>query len=102
MKTLAVPIAAVGAAIASLGTAAVLAADNINKAYNAIRVGSGATGEDLEALKSDFDAVFGTIPAGAGEGRDGDRRPQHPARAHRETVAKYGDSVLGTFPDHWD
>jgi hypothetical protein len=67
MKTLAVPIAAVGAAIASLGTAAVLAADNINKAYNAIRVGSGATGEDLEALKSDFDAVFGTIPAGAGE-----------------------------------
>jgi len=67
MKTLAVPIAAVGAAIASLGTAAVLAADNINKAYNAIRVGTGATGEDLEALKSDFDAVFGTIPAGAGE-----------------------------------
>ncbi len=67
MKTLAVPIAAVGAAIASLGTAAVLAADNINKTYNAIRVGSGATGEDLEALKSDFDAVFGTIPAGAGE-----------------------------------
>jgi len=31
MKTLAVPIAAVGAAIAGLGTAAVLAADNINK-----------------------------------------------------------------------
>jgi len=101
MKTLAVPIAAVGAAIASLGTAAVLAADNINKAYNAIRVGTGATGEDLEALKSDFDAVFAQSPP-APVRSDGDRRPQHPARAHRETVAKYGDSVLGTFPDHWD
>jgi len=102
MKTLAVPIAAVGAAIAGLGTAAVLAADNINKAYNAIRVGTGATGEDLEALKSDFDAVFGTIPAGAGEVGTAIADLNTRLRAHRETVAKYGDSVLGTFPDHWD
>ena len=48
-------------------TAAILAADDMNKAYNNIRVGSGATGEALEVLKGDFDAVFGTVPADAAE-----------------------------------
>ncbi len=67
LSKLKVPIAAVGAAVAAMGTAAVLAADNINKAYAGIRVGSGATGEALEILKSDFDAVFGTVPADAAE-----------------------------------
>lgn len=67
LSKLKVPIAAVGAAVAAVGTAAVVAADNIDKAYNAIRVGSGATGEALEGLKDDFDAVFGTIPAGAAD-----------------------------------
>ncbi|MFA7122023.1 MAG: phage tail tape measure protein [Bacilli bacterium] len=68
MKGLAVPLATVGAAVAAaIGTAAVMSADTIDKAYAAIRVGTGATGEALEVLKSDFDAVFGTIPAGAGE-----------------------------------
>ncbi|MFA5407167.1 MAG: phage tail tape measure protein [Bacilli bacterium] len=67
LSKLKVPIAAIGAAVAAMGTAAVLAADNINKAYAGIRVGSGATGEALEILKSDFDAVFGTVPADAAE-----------------------------------
>ena len=67
LSKLKVPIAAVGAAVAAIGTAAILAADDMNKAYNNIRVGSGATGEALEILKSDFDAVFGTVPAAAGD-----------------------------------
>ena len=65
LSKLKVPIAAVGAAVAAIGTAAILAADDMNKAYNNIRVGSGATGEALEVLKGDFDAVFGTVPADA-------------------------------------
>ena len=67
LSKLKVPIAAVGAAVAAIGTAAILAADDMNKAYNNIRVGSGATGEALEVLKGDFDAVFGTVPAAAGD-----------------------------------
>ena len=67
LSKLKVPIAVAGAAVATVGTAAVVAADNIDKAYNAIRVGSGATGEALEGLKDDFDAVFGTVPADAAE-----------------------------------
>jgi len=68
MKTLAVPIAAVGAAIASLGTAAVLAADNINKAYNAIRVWDGCdrggSGKPSNLILTRCSAQS---PAGAGE-----------------------------------
>lgn len=67
LSKLKVPIAVVGAAVAAIGTAAILAADDMNKAYNNIRVGSGATGEALEVLKGDFDAVFGTVPAAAGD-----------------------------------
>jgi len=79
------------AAIASLGTAAVLAADNITKRTRdpvgrCDRGGSGSLKSDLTRVRNPAAPVRS----------DGDRRPQHPARAHREPVAKYGDSVLGT------
>ena len=67
LDKLKVPIAAIAGAVAAMGTAAVFAADDMNKAYGTIRSGSGATGEALEVLKGDFDAVFGTVPAAAGD-----------------------------------
>ncbi|WP_020007411.1 phage tail tape measure protein [Salinicoccus albus] len=54
--------AAVTAPILGLGTAAFAAANDFDKAYNTIQVGTGATGKDLEGLKQNFENVFTSIP----------------------------------------
>ena len=53
--------------IAGLGAAAISAANEIDAAYKAIQVGTGATGKDLEALKENFDNVFTEVPQSADE-----------------------------------
>lgn len=57
----------VTAPIVGVGAAAFKAADDIDKAMNTIRVGTGATGQDLEQLEEDFKAVFKDVPASADE-----------------------------------
>jgi TP901 family phage tail tape measure protein len=54
--------AAVTAPIVGLGTVAFAAADQMDKAYREIQVGSGATGDALEDLKQSFDNVFVGVP----------------------------------------
>ena len=57
---------AMGAAFASAAAVAVKALYDLgaefDNAYDAIRVGTGATGEALEALKQDFKDVYGSVP----------------------------------------
>lgn len=57
----------VTAPIVAVGTAAFKAADDIDKALRDIRVGTGATGKDLEQLEEDFKSVFKRVPADANE-----------------------------------
>lgn len=65
--------AAMGAAFVTAGVVAVKAIADITKslydlgsqfdeAYDAIRIGTGATGDDLEALKDDFKDVYSSVP----------------------------------------
>lgn len=51
--------------ILALGAAAVAASSDLNGAFREIRVGTGATGEQLNALKDNFAHVFSTVPASA-------------------------------------
>lgn len=57
---------AMGAAFASAAAVAVKALYDLgaefDNAYDAIRVGTGATGEALETLKEDFKDVYGSVP----------------------------------------
>lgn len=46
----------------AVGTAAFAAANDVDAAYNNIKVGTGATGDALEGLKEDFKVVFRDIP----------------------------------------
>ncbi|MGJ9460282.1 phage tail tape measure protein [Oceanobacillus sp. CF4.6] len=55
------------APILGLGTVAFAAANEMDQAYSAIRAGTGATGEDLEALKENFKNVFTNVPESADE-----------------------------------
>jgi TP901 family phage tail tape measure protein len=48
------------------GLAAVKIGDTFDKAFDQIRVGTGATGEALEGLKADFKEVFKDVPVDAG------------------------------------
>ena len=65
--------AAMGAAFVTAGVVAVKAIADITKslydlgsqfdeAYDAIRIGTGATGDDLESLKDDFKDVYSSVP----------------------------------------
>lgn len=47
------------------GGAAFAAADQIDKAYRELRVGTGATGEALDDLEESFDKVFKSVPDGS-------------------------------------
>ncbi|MRG87008.1 phage tail tape measure protein [Salinibacillus xinjiangensis] len=49
----------------ALGGAAFMAADDIDKAFRNIRVGTGATGDKLEDLKESFENVFTSVPESA-------------------------------------
>ncbi len=53
----------VTAPLVAIGGSAVYAANEMDKAMKSIRVGTGATGEALEALGEDFRAVLGEVPA---------------------------------------
>ncbi len=57
-------LAAVGAAagLVALGVAALKFGSDFQSAFNTIRVGTGATGDELEALNEDFKAVLRTGP----------------------------------------
>ncbi len=62
--TAAVAAAAVAAAaLAGLAIAAVKLGGEFDKAYDTIRVGTGATGEVLDGLKADFKEVVKSVPA---------------------------------------
>lgn len=53
------------APLTALGGTAMAAADQIDKAYRNIKVGTGATGEALEGLKESFNNVFAEVPDSA-------------------------------------
>ena len=57
----------VTAPIVAAGGLVLKVADDFDQAYNTIRTGTGATGQDLENLKDSFRAVFGVVPNGADE-----------------------------------
>lgn len=67
ISALAVPIAAVGAAFATIGVAAAKAADETDKAYNTIRIGTGATGAALKDLQTQFDDLRGEVVGDVGD-----------------------------------
>ncbi len=52
-------------ALAALGAAGWKAANDLDGVYDTIQIGTGAAGDELDGLKSDFDAVFKTVPADA-------------------------------------
>lgn len=60
-KAAAFAVAGVGAAVAGIGVAAFEIGAQFDSAFDAIRIGTGATGENLEGLKADFRAVAGTV-----------------------------------------
>lgn len=51
--------------IIAVGKAAFDASEEINDAYDTIRIGTGATGDALDELKASFDNVFTSFPADA-------------------------------------
>ncbi|SET86340.1 phage tail tape measure protein, TP901 family, core region, partial [Oceanobacillus limi] len=55
----------VTAPIMAAGGVALAAADQFDKAYRDIRVGTGATGDALDDLENSFDNVFSSVPDGA-------------------------------------
>jgi TP901 family phage tail tape measure protein len=57
--------AVVGAAFVGIGVFALKSAVDLDKAYDTIRTGTGATGKDLDALKTSFKTVFKGVPASA-------------------------------------
>lgn len=54
------------AALVALGAAAFRLGSDFDAAYDAIRIGTGATGEALQGLKDDFKAVAADVPADFG------------------------------------
>lgn len=54
--------AAITAPLVGLGTAAFQAAETLDGAFDKIRVGTGATGAQLDALQGSFRNVFGDVP----------------------------------------
>lgn len=66
LKGLNLKAIAMGATFTGAAIVATKALYNLGKefdnAYDAIRVGTGATGEALEALKADFKDVYGSVP----------------------------------------
>src|SRR5438093_126022 len=57
----------VSAPFQAIGVAALAASADIKSAMNVIRAGTGATGEALASLKTDFKAVFANTPESAQE-----------------------------------
>ena len=51
--------------IIGIGTAIFGATNTVQEALKIIRVGTGATGEALQGLRDDFDAVWGSVPGSA-------------------------------------
>lgn len=52
-------------AVTAIGAAAWKAGHTLDAAYDTIRIQTGATGEQLQALQRDFDAVFANFPGDA-------------------------------------
>jgi len=57
--------AAAGAALVGLGAAAFSAGMTVDEAMDTIRVSTGASGDELDALGADFQAVFSRVPGEA-------------------------------------
>lgn len=55
-------MAAAGAAVVGVGVAAYKLGQEFDKAYDNIRVGTGATGKTLDGLKADFRDVVSSVP----------------------------------------
>lgn len=69
-KVAAVGIAALGAGVAAAAVGLFKIGETFDEAYDKIRVGTGATGEALEGLKSDFKEVVKSVPADFGAAGD--------------------------------
>jgi len=61
-KAIAGGIGVATGALVALGAAGWKSANELDGAYDAIAIGTGATGEELQGLKSDFNAVFKSVP----------------------------------------
>lgn len=59
--------AAAFAGVVAAGVAAFKIGDTFDQAFDTIRIGTGATGDDLEGLKGDFKAVAREVPADLGD-----------------------------------
>ena len=55
--------AAIGASFVAAGAGLVMVGDQFDGAYDKIRVGTGATGAELDKLKDDFRNVVASVPA---------------------------------------
>lgn len=64
-KMAAIGVGGAVAAIASMGAVALNAASQVDAAYDAIQVATGATGDELAGLQDDFTAVFTSVPTQA-------------------------------------
>ncbi len=62
LKSLKLPALAAAGAVVGLGAAVIKFGGEFNAAFKTIAVGTGATGEALDALKEDFKAVFAEVP----------------------------------------
>src|SRR5690606_38853639 len=80
--------------IVALGGVAYAAANDIDKAYNTIRVGTGAVGDDLEDLKDTFLDVFGSVSQGADETANALANLNTFTGATEDTLADLTKSVL--------
>ncbi len=58
--------AALAAGLVAVGVAAFKVGDTFDKAFDTIRVGTGATGKALEGLQGDFRKVVGSVPTDFG------------------------------------
>lgn len=60
-------LTAVATGVIAVGTAAFDAAETVDEAFDSISVATGAQGEELAQLQKDWEAVFTTVPADAGD-----------------------------------
>lgn len=67
MKGVAIGVAAATAVTVKAGQAAYKLGGQFDEAYDAIRVGTGATGKALKGLEGDFKAVYGSVPTSMGD-----------------------------------
>jgi phage-related minor tail protein len=69
-KAAGVAIGAVGAAVVGVGVGLFKVGESFDEAYDKIRIGTGATGDDLERFKDSVKTVFTSVPTDLGKASD--------------------------------